>query len=162
MKDAAKICCMWWLWCSQSWGSICSPSLRIRDTFVPLCSLPGLWAIKKNLQQHLKAFYICNRHYTSKKKRIMLIKERRQGLMYEVKETNTTVIACQDSVDQINIAASSWFIVISFLKTSQCCKNIQMWWIPNPSDHQKQTTGTQTVNISEQVCWQANWQQQQR
>lgn len=38
---------MWRLWCSLSWGSMCSPSLMIRGTFVPLAELPALPALKK-------------------------------------------------------------------------------------------------------------------
>lgn len=38
---------MCWLWRSLSWRSMCSPSLMIRGTLVPMVFLPGLPTLKK-------------------------------------------------------------------------------------------------------------------
>lgn len=45
--------------------------------------------------------------------------------MNQLKETNTTIIARQESVDHVNVAASSWFIAIYFLITTPCCKTFR-------------------------------------
>lgn len=46
--------------------------------------------------------------------------------MNKLKETNTTIIACQESVDRVNIATSSWFIVIFFSHIHPMLQNIQI------------------------------------
>lgn len=50
---------------------------------------------------------------------------RRWGLMNQLKETNITITARQESVDHANIAASSWFIAVFFLITTPCCKTFR-------------------------------------
>lgn len=40
--------------------------------------------------------------------------------------TNSSIIACQESVDHVSIAGSSWFIGIYFLITTPCCKTFRL------------------------------------
>ncbi len=46
--------------------------------------------------------------------------------MNQLKETNATIIARQESVDHVNIAASSCFIVIFFPHNHPMLQNIQI------------------------------------